>query len=197
MKIFAINTAYKQQFQGKNNDTQKRNGVRTAAGAAMIALAAAIPAQKTDAQIYTPFPPHHYQYVPVMKVPDCFIYGNITSENYGKTLPEVFSEIDNVITKNGEISVNEVTRLEEYNWDATHIYPMSRVQKINTANLVKNLSRSYNQKGSNPNTINYSEYVNIMNDYMKSQNAADFLNLFEILTAPLHDHPHDIHRPKH
>ena len=118
-------------------------------------------------------------------------------------MPKVFNEIDSQIKENGQISVNEVVRLEENNWNSTHMYPMTRAQKANTANLVKNLSREFNNKNSNPNTINYSEYKNIMNSYMQSKNIANFFNLLQIFAAPYYHirppyhHPHPVppHRP--
>lgn len=199
MKISAINsTPHRTNFTGENS--KKANGVKTAAGAAMIALATAVPTQEANAQYYVPYYPPVQYYVPtapVMNIPNCFVYGDVTNEDYEKTMPDVFNEIDSAIKQNGQISVNEVVGLEEYNWNMTHTYPMTRAQKVNTANLVKNLSRRYNNNGSNPNTINYGEYKNIMEDYMQSKNIANFMNLLQIFANPYFYHPHPYHPPMH
>jgi len=201
MKVSAINMTPRVHFQGENSH-KKANGMKSAAGAAVIALAAAVPAEEANAQYYVPVPPppvvQYYVPAPVMNVPRCFIFGDETNENYEKTLPNVFNEIDREIQENGKISVNEVVSLEEYNWNATRQYPMTRGQKLRTAELVKNLSRKYNKYGSDPNTINYNEYKDIMNDYMRSKNVADIFNLMQLLTAPhYHRHPYNPYPPHH
>lgn len=196
MKISAINSQPRIQFQGENS--KKSNGIKTAAGAAMIALATAVPTQDADAQFRYYVPPvQYYVPAPTMNIPNCFVYGDINNEDYEKTMPDVFNEIDSQIKENGQISVNEVVRMEENNWNSTHMYPMTRAQKVNTANLVKNLSRQYNNRNSNPNTINYSEYKNIMNSYMQSQNIASFFNLLQIFAAPYYHIPCPPHPPMH
>lgn len=202
MKISAINLMPRTHFNGENS--KKSNGLKNVAGATMIALATAVPSQEVDAQHYhhhhhVPVYPHVHYVVPapVMNIPKCFVYGDVTNEDYEKTLPDVFNEIDREIQENGQISVNEVVRLEEHNWNSTNAYPMTRGQKTRTANLVKNLSKQYNDKGSNPNTINYNEYKKIMNSYMQSQNAANLINLLQILGAPYHNHHHHHHTPPH
>lgn len=192
MKVSAINTVPRINFNGEHS--KKANGMKATAGAAMLAIAAAVPAEEASAQYYMPPPPppvvQYYVPAPVMNIPRCFIFGDETNENYEKTLPDVFNEIDREIEENGQISVNEVVRLEEYNWNSTQPYAMSRGQKLRTAELVKKLSRQYNQYGSDPNTINYKEYKNIMGDYMRSKNVADIFNLMQLLTVPRHGHPH-------
>ena len=202
MKISAINSQPRTHFNGENS--KKSNGIKTAAGAAMIALATAVPTEEAKAQFYYYAPPvQYYVPAPTMNIPACFVYGDINNEDYEKGMPEVFNEIDSQIKENGQISVNEVVRLEENNWNSTHMYPMTRAQKANTANLVKNLSREFNNRNSNPNTINYSEYKNIMNSYMQSKNIANFFNLLQIFAAPYYHihppyhHPHPVppHRP--
>jgi len=205
MRISAISPQINRtQFSGNSNKPEgKSNALTNAAGATMIALATAMPANEAKAQYYVPIPPHVHYYVPAptMNVPNCFIFGDITNEDYEKTMPDVFSEIDREINENGEISVNEVVSLEEYNWNSTHMYPMTRGQKLNTANLVKNLSRNYNDRGSNPNTINYNEYKKIMNAYMTSKNVADLLNLMQIIGRPCRPYPitppHHHHHHRH
>ncbi len=199
MKVSAINTMQRVYFNGESTNSKKNLGaLKNTAGAAMIALAAAVPAQEADAQYFVPVYPHVHYYVPMpeMKVPNCFVYGDVTNENYEKTMPDVFTEIDREIYKNGQISVNEVVSLEEYNHNSTAPYPMSRAEKLKIANLVKSLSRKYNESDSNPNTINYNEYSEIMSDYMKSKNAANFMNLLQILVNPYYYgiHPYYPHR---
>lgn len=195
MKVSAINTISNVNFQG--DKSKKASSVKNAAGAAMIAIAAAVPAEEAQGQYYVPIPPPaYYQYyvpVPVMNVPKCFIFGDANNENYEKTMPDVFREIDREIEENGQISVNEVVSLEEYNHNSNNAYPMTRGEKVQIANLVKNLSRKYNQSNSNPNTINYSEYKNIMKDYMRSKNAADFMNLIQIWTNTFNYNPYYHH----
>lgn len=190
MKVPAINTRPGICFQGESS--KKANFVKTAAGTAVIVLAAAAPAEKANAQ-YLPLSPSYVQYyvpAPVMNVPRCFIYGDQTNNNYEKNMPDVFNEIDGVMEENGQISVNEAVRLEEANHNAASLCPMPYSEKVRTANLVKNLAFKYNQSGSNPNTINYAEYKNIMNDYMMSKGVADFINLINILSNPHRHHPH-------
>lgn len=195
MKISAINNFSRPAFQGDRSG--KKNAVKNAAGAAVIAIAAAVPAQEAKAQYYIPSAPPIYYYnpTPVMRVPKCFVYGDINNEDYEKSMSDVFSEIDGEIRENGQISVNEVVRLEENNWNSTKLTPMSRSQKNSIANLVKSLSRKYNEYGSNPNTINYSEYKEIMSDYMESKNISDFVNLLRIFSYPHYYHPHRYHHP--
>lgn len=197
MKVSAINNTQRINFNGEHS--KKANGIKATAGATMLAIAAAVPAEEANAQYYMPAPPppvvQYYVPAPVMNIPRCFIFGDETNENYEKTLPDVFNEIDAEIEENGQISVNEVVRLEEANWNTTHMYAMSRGQKLRTAELVKKLSRQYNQYGSDPNTINYNEYKNIMNDYMRSKNVADIFNLMQLLTAPRRVHPQPHYHP--
>lgn len=203
MKVSAIKMSSPIHFQGEGS--RKANKVKNAAGAAMIAIAAAVPAEEANAQYFVPLPPPtYYQYyvpAPVMNIPNCFIYGDATNENYEKTMPDVFNEIDRGISEDGQISVNEVVSMEEYNRNANSYYPMTREDKLRTANLVKNLAKKYNQKGSNPNTINYEEYQSIMNDYMQSKNIADFMNLLQIWTnynyRPYHHHYYMTPPPRH
>ena len=193
MKISAINTFSRPAFQGENSG--KKNAVRNAAGAAVIAIAAAVPAEEAKSQYYIPPSPPIYYYVPntVMRIPNCFVYGDINNEDYEKSMRDVFSEVDGELVENGQISVNEVVRLEENNWNSTKLYPMSRSQKNRVANLVKKLSRDYNEYGSNPNTINYSEYKEIMSDYMKSKNISDFFDLLRIFSYPYYYNHHHYH----
>jgi len=190
MKVSAINTTASVHFQGENS--KKCNNIKNTAGAAMIVLAAAVPVQEAKAQYFTPPPPaFHQYYVPsvAMNVPKCFIYGDETNENYEKTMSDVFNEIDKEIEQNGQISVNEVVHLEANNYNSSHTYPMTRGDKIRTANLVKEISKKYNENNSNPNTINYNEYKTIMNDFMKSKNIAEFISLLQIYSN-WQRHPH-------
>ena len=95
MRISAIqnyqrNTAY---FSG-----EKKNKLKNAAGAAAIALATAVPATNADAQYYYYTPPITFQppatlHTPA-SVPDCFIIGDLKTFNGGKSMEQVFNEID-------------------------------------------------------------------------------------------------------
>ncbi len=196
MRVSAINFGANTQFQGHQSD--KKNTLKNTAGAAAIALVSLAPSGEANAQHYHyhPIMPHTHYVVPtpVMNVPKCFIYGDVNNENYEKNMRDVFSEIDSQIEPNGQISVNEVVKAEERNWNSTHYYPMSRQQKVMTANLVKHLASTYNDSNSNPRTINYNEYRNIMDTYMTSKNIANFIDLMRIISVPQHHHHHHRHR---
>lgn len=187
MKVYGIKSYASVPFAGENS---KANKMKTAAGAAALALAAAVP-QEADAQAFYPYyvPPVPYTYYvpaprPTMKVPDCFVYGDMENFDYDKSMSQVFSEIDSQVDENREISVNEVVKAERKNWNMNNIYPFNSAQMQRTARNFKMLSEIYNESGSNPNTISYKEYKAIMKDYMDSKNAADFLMLLQLLTMP-------------
>ena len=196
MKVSAVNRFSTLNFNGEGS--RKTNKVRNAAGAAMIALATTVPADEANAQLYRPLPPpptyfHYYVPAPVMNIPGCFIVGDNTVENYEKTMQDVFNEVDRAIDENGELSVNEIVSVEANNRMTVGLAPMTRQEKVRKANLVKDLAKKYNQTGSNPNTIDFSEYQKIMNDYMQSKNIADFMNLLQIWTNSQYHYRY--HRP--
>lgn len=199
MKVSAVNRFSTLNFNGEGS--RKTNKVRNAAGAAMIALATAVPAEEANAQYFRPLPPppptyyHYYIPAPVMNIPGCFIVGDNTVENYEKTMQDVFNEVDRAIDENGELSVNEVVSVEANNRITVGLNPMTRQEKVRKANLVKDLAKKYNQTGSNPNTIDFSEYQKIMNDYMQSKNIADFMNLLQIWANPPYRYHYHRHLP--
>ncbi len=199
MKVSAIRSYTPVSFAG-NEKSKKANAAKTAAGAAMIALATAMPAQEADAQIFYPYvPPTHYYYVPrpmtTMSVPNCFIDGDMQNFEYDKSMNQVFSEIDAKVDANRELSVNEVVKAERDNWHLYNYYPYNSTNMRNTARQFKLLSEVYNEKGSNPKTISYSEYKKIMNDYMDQQNVTSFFMLMDLLSRPRYRHCHPYMTP--
>lgn len=201
MKISGIRSYSPTSFNGENS-SKKANAAKTAAGAAMIAMATAIPAQEADAQIYYPYVPHsHYYYVPTvpsMSVPECFVYGDMENYDYDKSMNQVFSEVDGKVAENRELSLNEVVQTEKDNWNMNNLYPFNSRQRRRTIDQFKTLSELYNERGSNPKTISYSEYKKIMNDYMKEKNVANFMILMDLLTRPRpHYHRHLPPPPHH
>lgn len=204
MKVLGIKSSSPIQFTG--DKSKKANSAKTAAGAAMIALATAMPAQEADAQYYYyyPYVPHTYYYIPTpqrMQVPNCFIDGDMQNLEYDKSLNQVFSEIDAKVDPNRELSVNEVVQAEKDNWHLYNYYPYNSANMRRTVNQFKYLSEVYNEKGSNPKTISYSEYKSIMKDYMAARNITNFIMLMDLLSRPrYHYHqcppspPHHRHR---
>ena len=180
MRISAIqnyqrNTAY---FSG-----EKKNKLKNAAGAAVIALATAVPATNADAQYYYYTPPITFQppatlHTPA-SVPDCFIIGDLKTFNGGKSMEQVFNEID--LNENGTISANEVVRTDRNNKTRYNVYPYNiytQYQSQYTRNQFQDLSETYNEDDSNPNTINYNEYKAIMKDFLDYRNVTNFMDLF-------------------
>lgn len=211
MRISAIkNYQTNLHFAGENN--KKTNKLKNAAGAAAIAIAAAVPAEDADAQIfYPPVTPPAYITVPspvidVSPIPDCFIIGDNGNVDYEKPMRQVFNEIDANGNENGVLSAKEVVKTERKNWNRYNLYnPFKEIQAYKTQAKFNRLSEAYNQKGSNPNTINYSEYKAIMKDYMKSKQITNFLNLFTLPgimyppppPPPRHHHHRPDHPPRH
>lgn len=201
MKVYGIKHYTSVPFAGENSKTNK---MKTAAGAAALALAAAVPSQEAEAQAFYPYyvpPVPHTYYMPAprptVKVPECFVYGDMENFDYEKSMSEVFSEIDSQVDENREISVNEVVRMERKNWNMNNIYPYSTAQMERTARNFKMLSEVYNEQGSNPNTISYKEYKAIMNDYMTSKNVSEFLMLLQFFTRPNRPCPPPVHNHHH
>ncbi len=168
MRISAIqnyqkNTAY---FSG-----EKKNKLKNAAGAAAIALATAVPATNADAQYYYYTPPITFPPTATLKhpglIPDCFIIGDLKTFNGGKSMEQIFNEID--LNENGTISANEVVRTERNNKTLYNAYPYNtytQYQSRHTRNQFQDLSETYNEDDSNPNTINFNEYKAIMEDFL-------------------------------
>ena len=87
--------------------------------------------------------------------------------NGGKSLKQVFNEIDS--NQNGTISANEVVRTDRNNKTRYNVYPYNvytQYQSQYTRNQFQDLSETYNEDDSNPNTINYNEYKAIMEDFL-------------------------------
>ncbi len=186
---------------------EKKNKLKNTAGAAAIALVTAVPATNADAQYYyTPpitLPPPATLHTPG-SVPDCFIIGDMKTFNGGKSLKQVFNEIDS--NQNGTISANEVVRTDRNNKTRYNVYPYNvytQYQSQYTRNQFQDLSETYNEDDSNPNTINYNEYKAIMEDFLDSRNVTNFMDLFSTPglypLPPLYnpfrpDPPHHHHR---
>lgn len=209
MKVFSIGMNTSPQFSGEK---MKKN-LRNTAGAAAIALATALPAEKADAQYYYPIPQTHlhgyYQPAPVSYIPDCFIYGDINNFDYNKTLEQTFDEIDSKGNGNGVLTMNEVVAAERDNWNATHLKPFDVYQREKTAQSFNLLSNLYNEDESSAKSINIREYKKIMQSYMEARNVNNLFNLLRMLTIPRivcppHHHHHPTpqpnppqHRPRH
>lgn len=203
MRISKIGINSVPNFAGEHS---KKKTLKNTVGAAAVALAASVPAADADAQYYVPIPPQSYYYyynpiqTPVVSVPNCFLYGDVSNFDTDKSMSDIFTEIDSKINENGTISMGEVVGMERDNWNKTHFYPYQNYQMQNAANNFRILSKMFNDENSNPNTINYNEYKKIMNAYMESKNITDFLNLMRILTIPRLVCPpphHHHHRHRH
>lgn len=203
MRILKIGNNSVPNFAGEHS---KKKTLKNTVGAAAVALAASVPAADADAQYYVPIPPQSYYYYynpiqrPVVSVPNCFLYGDVSNFDTDKNMSDIFTEIDSKINENGTISMGEVVGMERDNWNKTHFYPYQNYQMQNAANNFRILSKMFNDENSNPNTINYNEYKKIMNAYMESKNITDFLNLMRILTIPRPVCPpphHHHHRHRH
>lgn len=209
MRISAISYQTNPHFAG-----ERTNKLKTAAGAAAIALATAAPMAEADAQIdyFRPIYPYpYYNYVPApaaATVPDCFVVGDMKNYNLNKSMRDVFEEIDGNGNENGVISAKEVVKTERKNWNLNKMYPYNTAQMQKTEAEFKVLSELYNEEDSDPNTINYREYKDIMNDYMEVKNSNTFMNLMEIFAIPYlypppyyhhhhHRHPHHHHHNNH
>lgn len=193
MKVSAIK--YQTNPHSFRGDGTK-NKLKNAAGAAAIAIAAATPMAEADAQIYYyPVTPQYYTYVPtktVTSVPNCFVVGDITKsdpDENDKSMRQVFDEIDANGNGNGVISAKEVMRTERKNWNETQLYPYTDEQMSEDAAQFTTLSKMYNEDGSDPNTMNYREYKNVMNTYMNNKNIDKFVDLMRILTIPYYTLP--------
>lgn len=210
MRISAIKSYQTHpNFYGDSSSSNKTNKLKNAAAAAAIAIAAAIPAEEADAQYYYPLPV--YPQIPAVPmpsldfnpIPDCFILGDRRNVDYSKSMQEVFSELD--LNNNGAISAREAVTVERNNWNINSIYPFSQNQMIRTEAKFNALSENYNDDDSNPNTINYDEYKEIMNDYMKAKQISNFIKLYTLpglLYPPPppphhHHHRHDAPPPHH
>lgn len=203
MRISAINYQTPPQYFAGENKTG--NKLKNAAGAAAIALAAAVPPAEADAQIYYTPPVYPYAYyVPtptITTVPKCFVVGDMRNQTEDKSMRQVFDEIDDNGNGNGVISAKEVVRTERNNWNLNNLTPYTGTQMHNAEKNFNALSKAYNEDDSDPYTLNYNEYKAIMNDYMESSDADNLLDLMELLILqnmltppppppPIHHHHH-------
>ncbi len=142
MKISPIR--YNLNFCGKNNSLKT--------GAAILILSAPAYAQE-------PAP---------VKLPDCFIYGIDKTEN--KTYEKIFSEIDNLAERDNKISAEEVVLATRKLWKNSHNgQKIPVIEEYYAEDTFDRLARNYNKKGSDNKTIDFSEYMAIMNDYKASR----------------------------
>jgi len=206
MKIGAVNNY--QTHPHFTGESKKSNTLKNTAGAAAIALAAAIPAENADAQYYYPpiYPPITYT-VPSTpaSVPKCFIYGDTKYSSANKSTRETFDEIDANGNENGVISAKEVIRTERNNWNRNNMSPFTTAQMRSVEQQFNALSRIYNEDESDPETMNYREYRAVMEDYSEektSKKLQEFINILAVpylydpffLTPPPHHHHHHHHR---
>ncbi len=194
MKISAIQTYQSNKsFLG-----EKKNKLKNAAGAAAIALATTAPITDAKAQYYyiPPITPITTTYIPGT-VPDCFVIGDLKNFNGEKSQKQIFNEIDDNGNSNGTISVNEVLRTDQNNKIRFNTpYNQYDIQRIK--NQFKVLSETYNEEDSNPNTINYNEYKEIMKDYYEA-NKVNILYPPEVgyPLPPLYYNPFWYNMPHH
>ncbi len=192
MKISAINYQTRPVFTG---DKSTKDKLKNAAGAAAIALASMVPAAEANAQ----YPIYPYStYIQVsnrVKVPSSFKYGDARNVQTSKSREERFSEIDK--NSNGILSENEVVTTEINNWNAFNPIMATTSMVYQWRNQFRHLSQKYNEDPSNPNTITYSEYEAIMDDYDSQFEeptiAAPLIPLYPYFyppPPPRHHHPH-------
>ncbi len=188
MKISAISY---QDFTGK-----KANKFKTAAAAAAIATSP-LAVQEADAQIFSyPIVPYNVRVVPA--IPNSLVVGNLKNLDFNKSMKEVFNELD--INQNGVISAKEVMRTEASNWNRFNLISYNTYQAQNVYNQFNAISTLYNDdNNSDPSTINYKEYKEIMTDYIETKKVANFLGLMHLFMRPYHS-PHRVpphHAPSH
>ena len=182
MRISAIKYQTNPHFAGENKSGNK---LKNAAGAAAIALAAAVPAGDADAQIFYTPPVYPYTYyVPaptIMSVPKCFVLGDMRNQDDDKSMRQVFNEIDDNGNGNSVISAKEVVQTERINWNLNNLTPYTGTQMHNAEKNFNALSKAYNEDDSDPYTLNYNEYKAIMNNYMESNEADNLVDLMQLL----------------
>ena len=201
MRISAIDYQTNPHFAGEDKKSSK---LKTAAGAAAIALATAVPATQAEAQFYTPPVYPYTYYVPtptITTVPKCFVLGDMRNQTEDKSMRQVFDEIDENGNGNGVISANEVVKTERRNWNLNNLTPYTGAQMQRAEKNFIALSKAYNEDDSDPYTINYNEYKAIMDNYLESSEADNLLDLMELLILqnmltppppppPIHHHHH-------
>ena len=99
-------------------------------------------------------------------LPDCFIYGIDKTEN--KSYEQIFFEIDNLSKPDNELSSEEVVLATRKLWKNTHKgEEMPIVEEYYAEDTFERLAKNYNTKNSDEKTIDFAEYMAIMNDYEK------------------------------
>ena len=188
MKISAITYQTAPTFTG---DKSKKNKLKNAAGAAAIALAAMVPATEAEAQY--PISPYstYIQVSNKVKVPSSFKYGDARNVEYSKSREERFSEIDK--NSNGLLSENEVVATEINNWNAFNPMRATTSMVYQWRNQFRQVAQKYNEEDSNPNSINFDEYENIMDAY-DSQFETPNISVPIVPIYPLYLPPHP---PRH
>ena len=140
MKILPVR--HNPAFSGRNNSLKT--------GAAILILSTPIYAQNNT-------PP---------ALPDCFIYGIDKTEN--KSYEQIFFEIDNLSKPDNELSSEEVVLATRKLWKNTHKgEEMPIVEEYYAEDTFERLAKNYNKKNSDEKTIDFAEYIAIMNDYEK------------------------------
>lgn len=127
--------------------------------AALIILAAPVYAQPQQ----DIFQPQHKR----VAIPECFKYG--TSKNKRQTPEKTFSEIDSMGYKNGFLAKYEVLEAERAYWQNNYKRDISRARERYTEDLFDRLSKQYNHENSSTDTIDYEEFLDIMQAYKKSK----------------------------
>ncbi len=196
MKISAINYQTKPVFTGENST---KNKLKNAAGAAAIALAAMSPSAQAEAQ-YPIYPNTYYTYSTSLKVPTSFIIGDTSYPDYDKSRDEIFEELDK--NSNGILSEREVVSTEIKNWNLHNPLKATSSMLIQWQRTFRRVARNYNEENSNPHTINYNEFNNIMDDY--EEQKANTVVVPPIIPYPYYmvpppppPHHHHHHRHHH
>ena len=188
MKIGAVSYQTKPNYHFTGENSKKNNSLKNTAGAAALALAAAMPIEDADAQIYFPppiYPPVTYTMpsTPVT-IPKCFIYGDTKYSTTDKTLRDAFSEIDSNGNENGVISAREVIRTERNNWNRENYSPFTTAQMRAVEEQFNTISEIYNEDNSDPSTMNFREYKAVMKDYSEEKTNKKIDEFINILTLP-------------
>ena len=143
MKVSAI--SYSPAFSAK------KNSLKAGTTAAVILLSVPVYAQDN----------------PQINLPDCFVYGVSKTEN--KSPKKIFAEIDSLSKPDNQITSEEVILATRKLWKNTHNNKekMPIVEEYYAEDTFDRLARNYNKENSDPNTLDFDEYMTIMNDYKK------------------------------
>lgn len=155
----------KVSFNPYFTSNKKASKLKTGA-AALIILAVPVSAQ-TQQDVFTQQPQHKN-----VAIPECFKYGVTTNRN--KSTSETFSEIDSMGFKNGFLTKYEVVDAERAYWKNNYRKEMSNVRERYTEDLFDRLSKQYNHENSSTESIDYEEFLDIMQAYKKSKDDTTF-----------------------